>query len=162
MLKSPRPAGVGTKHSGLDLDLTNARSCMARTSVTRVRLCLVATGRGAGCWPGPGRAGSRVVIVAGSARWAFWFGYEAGAFTGGCQIVRGQFGAAPPGGGEQPVAIDDDALLRPGGKVRAAGWFRSLVGKVQDEHGWWWLPARIAAALVEVIADQLTLGCRRW
>lgn len=112
----------------------------------------------AGAWQGRQQGGYR----RGIGEMGFWFGYEAGAFAGGCQIVRGQFGAAPPGGGEQPVAIDDDALLRPGGKVRAAGWFRSLVGKVQDEHGWWWLPARIAAALVEVIADQLTLGCRRW
>ena len=123
--------------------------------------------------PGGDRAGAGLLARAwqgrqqggyrrGIGEMGFWFGYEAGAFAGGCQIVRGQFGAAPPGGGEQPVAIDDDALLRPGGKVRAAGWFRSLVGKVQDEHGWWWLPARIAAALVEVIADQLTLGCRRW
>jgi hypothetical protein len=56
----------------------------------------------------------------------FWFGYEAGAFTGGRQIVRGQFGAAPPGGGEQPVAIDDDALLRPaercGPRAGSAVW----------------------------------------
>ena len=91
--------------------------------------------------PGGDRAGAGLLARAwqgrqqggyrrGIGEMGFWFGYEAGAFAGGCQIVRGQFGAAPPGGGEQPVAIDDDALLRPGGKVRAAGWFRSLVGRL--------------------------------
>ena len=82
--------------------------------------------------PGGDRAGAGLLARAwqgrqqggyrrGIGEMGFWFGYEAGAFAGGCQIVRGQFGAAPPGGGEQPVAIDDDALLRPGGKGAGRG-----------------------------------------